>query len=190
MESAWGWRLVWSYKGIEFCKQCTSLWWGFQHLWTTYCTDVRKHIGGPADWRSVLQEWVWLWDLLQFWIMWNWAWIKGCTEYQGLVASILQPGETRTFGLHILHLFTAWSWTGGFYLFEQLSTQPRLRNREISTSKLSKHKHRHPTYTKAMKLAAGRPFKLWQMYSAACFPLFILGPSTEMLKYDALIFFS
>lgn len=82
------------------------------------------------------------------------------------VASILQLGETRTFGLHILHLFTAWSWTGGFYLFEQLSTQPRLRNREISTSKLSKHKHRHPAYTKAMKLAAGRPFKLWQMYSA------------------------
>jgi hypothetical protein len=87
------------------------------------------------------------------------------------VASILQPGETRTFGSHILHLFTAWSWTGGFYLFEQLSTQPRLRNREISTSKLSKHKHRHPAYSKAMKLAAGRPYKLWQMYSACLLSL-------------------
>ncbi len=124
---------------MEFCKQCTSLWWGFRHLWTTYCTDVGKHIGGPADWRSTLQEWVWLWDLLQFWIMWNWAWIKGCTEYQFCSCfNFAARGDQNlwvttycTFSLLEAELEV-------FYLFEQLSTQPRLRNREISTSKLWK----------------------------------------------------
>lgn len=73
------------------------------------------------------------------------------------VASILQLGETRTFGLHILHLFTAWSWTGGF-----LSIWAALNS--------TKAKKQRDLYLKALKAfkCGGIVFWLKQMEAIHC----------------------